>query len=244
MASAQDGAIRGFVFLVSRARVRLKKSVRIYHLLGGLSANVKTFGESENEISALVHRHGASHRPSCSQLDVCRAADAKARRSSPYRRRRKASRVVLGSDRSSPHHWSNGSRAAAYLSRNWKFESCSLLQRVTLTAVVPRRRRRDLLAGHKQKGLASIGGVQVPTARGHLISVRSRRCAHGPTSAEKARLTLAADRALERGFDRLVPLVWRRFFYMPFHHSEDLADQRRSVALFGAVPRDPERGGS
>jgi uncharacterized protein (DUF924 family) len=53
-----------------------------------------------------------------------------------------------------------------------------------------------------------------------------------------------ADRALERGFDRLVPLVWRRFFYMPFHHSEDLADQRRSVALFGAVPRDPERGGS
>jgi uncharacterized protein (DUF924 family) len=52
------------------------------------------------------------------------------------------------------------------------------------------------------------------------------------------------DRALERGFDRLVPLVWRRFFYMPFHHSEDLADQRRSVALFGAVPRDPERGGS
>jgi uncharacterized protein (DUF924 family)/GNAT superfamily N-acetyltransferase len=53
-----------------------------------------------------------------------------------------------------------------------------------------------------------------------------------------------ADRALERGFDRLVPLVWRRFFYMPFHHSEDLVDQRRSVALFGALPRDPEHGGS
>jgi len=38
--------------------------------------------------------------------------------------------------------------------------------------------------------------------------------------------------------------VWRRFFYMPFHHSEDLVDQRRSVALFDALPRDPERSGS
>lgn len=53
-----------------------------------------------------------------------------------------------------------------------------------------------------------------------------------------------ADRALARGFDRLVPEVWRRFFYMPFHHSENLADQRRSVALFGALPRNPDRRGA
>jgi uncharacterized protein (DUF924 family) len=53
-----------------------------------------------------------------------------------------------------------------------------------------------------------------------------------------------ADRALERGLDRLFPLVWRRFFYMPFHHSENLEDQRRSLALFEAVPRDPDRAGS
>jgi uncharacterized protein (DUF924 family) len=37
--------------------------------------------------------------------------------------------------------------------------------------------------------------------------------------------------------------VWRKFFYMPFHHSEDLADQRRSLALFAALPPDPERSG-
>ena len=30
---------------------------RIYHLLGGLSVNVKTFGGSENKISALVRGH-------------------------------------------------------------------------------------------------------------------------------------------------------------------------------------------
>jgi len=64
--------------------------------------------------------------------------------------------------------------------------------------------------------------------------------AYGTDAAARA----AADRALERGFDRLVPLVWRRFFYMPFHHSESIADQRRSLALFEALPRAPGRTGS
>jgi uncharacterized protein (DUF924 family) len=54
----------------------------------------------------------------------------------------------------------------------------------------------------------------------------------------------AADRALERGFDQRVPPAWRIFFYMPFHHSEDVADQRRSAALFNALPRNPDRRGS
>jgi uncharacterized protein (DUF924 family) len=53
-----------------------------------------------------------------------------------------------------------------------------------------------------------------------------------------------ADRALERGFDRMVPPAWRLFFYMPFHHSEELDDQRRSVALFSTLPRNPDRRGS
>jgi uncharacterized protein (DUF924 family) len=54
----------------------------------------------------------------------------------------------------------------------------------------------------------------------------------------------AADRALGQDFDRLVPPVWRLFFYMPFHHSEDIADQRRSVALFDTLPRNPDRRGA
>ena len=53
-----------------------------------------------------------------------------------------------------------------------------------------------------------------------------------------------ADRALENGFDQSVPPAWRLFFYMPFHHSENIADQRRSVALSEALPRNPDRGGS
>jgi uncharacterized protein (DUF924 family) len=54
----------------------------------------------------------------------------------------------------------------------------------------------------------------------------------------------AADRALERNFDHRVPPAWRIFFYMPFHHSENIADQRRSAALFNALPPNPDRRGS
>ena len=62
--------------------------------------------------------------------------------------------------------------------------------------------------------------------------------------ATDAAACVVADRAIECGFDRQVPPAWRLFFYMPFHHSEDIADQRRSVALFDALPRHPDRRGS
>ena len=66
--------------------------------------------------------------------------------------------------------------------------------------------------------------------------------------ATDAAARAAADRALARGFDAAFPPAWRKFFYMPFHHSEDLADQRRAGDLAASLPRDrddrdPERGG-
>jgi len=53
-----------------------------------------------------------------------------------------------------------------------------------------------------------------------------------------------ADRAMAKGFDMLVPPAWRMFFYMPLHHSENLADQQRATALVASLPDrgDPERG--
>jgi uncharacterized protein (DUF924 family) len=62
--------------------------------------------------------------------------------------------------------------------------------------------------------------------------------------ATDAAARAVADRAIEKGFDRMVPPVWRKFFYMPLHHSENIDDQRRSRQLFGALPRDPDRSGS
>lgn len=48
-----------------------------------------------------------------------------------------------------------------------------------------------------------------------------------------------AREALCRGFDRSLPGTWRQFIYLPFEHSENLADQERSLALFALLARDP-----
>ncbi|MPZ38909.1 MAG: DUF924 family protein [Rhizobiales bacterium] len=44
-----------------------------------------------------------------------------------------------------------------------------------------------------------------------------------------------ADRALARGFDQQIPTNERLFFYLPFEHSETMADQDRCRALFRAL---------
>ena len=44
-----------------------------------------------------------------------------------------------------------------------------------------------------------------------------------------------AERALAQGFDRNMALADRQFLYLPFEHSEKLADQDRSCALFRAT---------
>lgn len=49
----------------------------------------------------------------------------------------------------------------------------------------------------------------------------------------------AAQKALSRGFDRSLPSAWRQFIYLPFEHSENLADQEMSVALFKTLAHDP-----
>ena len=41
-----------------------------------------------------------------------------------------------------------------------------------------------------------------------------------------------ADKAIAAGFDLRIAPPARQFFYLPFEHSEDLADQDRAVALF------------
>jgi uncharacterized protein (DUF924 family) len=44
-----------------------------------------------------------------------------------------------------------------------------------------------------------------------------------------------AGRAIERGFDKLVDPKLRTFFYLPYQHVEDLAQQERGVALYRAA---------
>src|SRR5262249_43107137 len=49
--------------------------------------------------------------------------------------------------------------------------------------------------------------------------------------ASDAQARATADAALARGFDLGVEPALRRFFYLPFMHSEQLADQERCVEL-------------
>jgi uncharacterized protein (DUF924 family) len=44
-----------------------------------------------------------------------------------------------------------------------------------------------------------------------------------------------ADRAIALGFDLATPVEERAFFYLPFEHSEHLADQHRCCTLFRAT---------
>lgn len=58
--------------------------------------------------------------------------------------------------------------------------------------------------------------------------------------ASDGRALALARSAVARGFDRGLLPVQRWFIYLPFEHSEDLADQDRSVALFESLRGDPQ----
>jgi uncharacterized protein (DUF924 family) len=60
--------------------------------------------------------------------------------------------------------------------------------------------------------------------------------------AADAKARACARRVLEKGHDRRVAPARRMFFYLPFEHSEDPADQRLSVKLFAELDREPGLG--
>jgi uncharacterized protein (DUF924 family) len=65
-----------------------------------------------------------------------------------------------------------------------------------------------------------------------------------PRAFASDHLALAAtNRALALGFDQAVPAAWRVFFYLPFEHSEVLADQQHGLDLLLALPPVPGRSG-
>lgn len=53
--------------------------------------------------------------------------------------------------------------------------------------------------------------------------------------AADAQAREVAERALARGFDQDVASSERGFFYLPFMHSEEIADQERCAALYAAA---------
>ena len=58
--------------------------------------------------------------------------------------------------------------------------------------------------------------------------------------ASDALALAAAKAALENGFDGPLRPVERQFFYLPFEHAEDVAEQRRSLDLFAQLQAGSE----
>lgn len=56
--------------------------------------------------------------------------------------------------------------------------------------------------------------------------------------AGDARARTIARHAVDRGFDIALPPVMRLFFYLPFEHSEQLADQDLAHLLFAALDKE------
>lgn len=58
--------------------------------------------------------------------------------------------------------------------------------------------------------------------------------------ATDAQALKIARTAIDKGFDQLMPPEKRRFMYLPYEHSENMDDQKKSVALFEAMKeKDP-----
>jgi len=71
-----------------------------------------------------------------------------------------------------------------------------------------------------------------------LVLLQFSRNVHRGTAgafAGDARARDVARHALERGFDAGLATAQRLFLYLPFEHSEDMADQDRAVALISAL---------
>jgi uncharacterized protein (DUF924 family) len=71
---------------------------------------------------------------------------------------------------------------------------------------------------------------------------RNMRRGHADQFSTDPLALAIAKGAVERGLDEGMSAAERGFLYMPFQHSEDLEEQRRSLALFTALGDDYQLG--
>jgi uncharacterized protein (DUF924 family) len=91
---------------------------------------------------------------------------------------------------------------------------------------------------------ALLGNARDPVAAVILFDQFPRNMFRGHAdqfSTDSLALAIARG-AVSRGLDEAMSPAERGFLYMPFQHSEDLGDQRRSVALFTALGDDDQLG--
>lgn len=91
---------------------------------------------------------------------------------------------------------------------------------------------------------AFLGGARDALAAVILFDQfpRNMRRGHADQFATDSLALAIAKGAVERGLDHELSPRERGFLYMPFQHSEDLEDQKGSVALFTALGDDYQLG--
>jgi uncharacterized protein (DUF924 family) len=109
-----------------------------------------------------------------------------------------------------------------------------------------RERFGDLVDAARDGGLEHWVDGTVGTLAYLILTDQLPRNIHRGTDlafASDARARAAARRALDNGWDIAAPEPERQFFYMPFEHSEDAADQALAVQLLtDRLPSHPDLG--
>lgn len=95
----------------------------------------------------------------------------------------------------------------------------------------------SVLGGDRQRWLESPRGWLAYVLVLDQLSRHLYRGAAGAFAGDE-RARVAARLGLARGWDRALSPLERQFAYLPFQHSEELADQDLSVELFAALARD------
>lgn len=107
-----------------------------------------------------------------------------------------------------------------------------------------RDRFADLLQAAHEGGLEHWVDGTVGSLAYLIVTDQFPRNIHRGTAlafATDARALAAAKKAVAEGWDMNAPEPERQFFYMPFEHSEDPADQKLAVQyLTECLPSDPE----
>lgn len=111
------------------------------------------------------------------------------------------------------------------------------------------RELRERFGEHVETAAAGTWDAEASTPRGVLALVllldQLPRNIHRGTArayAHDARALALCRTALARGLDERLGPVERTFLYLPLQHSEDLADQRRSVALMDRLVQQTPEG--
>jgi uncharacterized protein (DUF924 family) len=102
--------------------------------------------------------------------------------------------------------------------------------------------RQRFLASHEAAAAGALGGwlgdAESALALVILLDQFPRNCFRGTARvyATDAQARAASGSAIDAGFDRRTEPALRLFFYLPYSHSESLADQDRAVELAARLP--------